>query len=155
MELILWRHADAEDPGLRGDLARELTKEGHHQAKAMAEWLRPRLKGEWRVLASPAARAVQTVTPLGRDYEIRPKLDPSGRAADYLRESGWPGAVNTILVGHQPTLGEVIAHLLDHRTGDVAVRKAAAWWFATRERDGHVVTTLRAMMEPGMLGAKE
>ena len=155
MELILWRHADAEDPGLRGDLARELTKKGRKQAEAMANWLRPRLEGEWRVLASPAARAIQTVTPLNRDYEVLPTLDPSSSAADYLRESGWPGAVNTIIVGHQPTLGEIIAHLLDHRSGDVAVKKGAIWWFATREREGRVMTTLKAMMEPGMLGAKD
>src|SRR4051812_3927613 len=88
MQLILWRHADAEDPGPRGDLARELTRKGREQAQAMADWLRPRLSGEWRVLCSPAARAIQTVTPLGRDYEVRPKLDPGHGARDYFAESG-------------------------------------------------------------------
>ena len=67
MELILWRHAEAEDPGPKGDFARELTKKGRKQAERMAEWLRPRLEGKWRVIASPAARAIQTVTPLGLD----------------------------------------------------------------------------------------
>ena len=47
MELILWRHADAEDPGPKGDFARELTKKGRKQAERMAAWLRPRLEGEW------------------------------------------------------------------------------------------------------------
>ena len=152
MELILWRHADAEDPGPRGDLARELTRKGRRQADAMADWLRPRLKGEWRVIASPAARAVQTVTPLGLDYEVRPPLEPATRVEEYLRESGWPNGRDTILVGHQPTLGEVAARLLGE-VGDVAVRKGAIWWFSTRERDGEVATVLKVVIDPDMLSA--
>lgn len=150
MELILWRHADAEDPGPRGDLARELTKKGRHQAQAMAEWLRPRLDGEWRVITSPAARAIQTVAPLGRDYEVRPRLDPSSSADDYLREAAWPRGVNTIVVGHQPTLGEVAARLLGE-VGDIAVKKGAVWWFATRPREEGLATVLKVVIDPGML----
>ena len=152
MELILWRHADAEDPGPRGDLARNLTRKGKWQAEAMADWLRPRLKGDWRVIASPAARAVQTVTPLGLDYDVRPRLDPSSGAADYLRETGWPRGPDTILVGHQPTLGEVAAQLLGDR-GDIAVRKGAIWWFGSREREGGTSTVLRVVIDPDMLTA--
>lgn len=152
MELILWRHADAEDPGPKGDLARELTNKGRKQAEAMADWLRPRLEGEWTVLSSPAARAVQTVAPLGLDYEARPGLDPYQRAADILREAGWPDAGRVIVVGHQPTLGEVVAHLLGGRAGGVAVRKGAIWWFTTRSREGRHETVLKAMMNPEMLG---
>jgi len=90
MELILWRHAEAEEADSRGDFARELTRKGRKQAKAMAEWLRPRLEGEWTVLSSPAARAVQTVAPLAMPYEVRPRLDPSHGASDMLRECAWP-----------------------------------------------------------------
>jgi phosphohistidine phosphatase len=152
MELILWRHADAEDAGSRGDLARELTKKGRQQAAAMAEWLRPRLEGDWRVICSPAARAIQTVTPLGRDYEARPRLDPSASAEDYLREAAWPRGANTIVVAHQPTLGEVAARLLGE-AGDIAVKKGAIWWFATRERDGAARTVLKLVIDPEMLSA--
>ena len=151
MELILWRHADAEDPGPKGDAARELTKKGRKQAERMAAWLRPRLEGEWLVLSSPAARAVQTVTPLGLDYEIRAGLDTSSSAADMLREAGWPDGERVIVVGHQPTLGEVAAHLMGGGEGDIAVRKGAIYWFATRERDGRTETVLKAMMSPEML----
>ena len=153
MELILWRHADAEDPGPKGDFARELTKKGRKQAERMAAWLRPRLEGEWTVLSSPAARAVQTVTPLGLDYEIRTGLDTSSSAADMLREAGWPDGERVIVVGHQPTLGEVAAYLMGGGAGDIAVRKGAVYWFATRDRDGRTETVLKAMMSPEMLDA--
>jgi phosphohistidine phosphatase len=146
MELILWRHAEAEDPDGRGDFARELTKKGRKQAKAMAHWLRPRLAGEWTVLSSPAARAVQTVTPLDMPYELRPRLDPAHGADDMMLESEWPGGGQVIIVGHQPTLGEVAARLMGLE-GDVAVRKGAIWWFAAR---GHEAT-LRAVLSPDLL----
>lgn len=151
MELILWRHADAEDAGPKGDAARELTKKGHRQAERMAQWLRPRLQGRWLVLCSPAARAVQTVTPLDMDYEVRPGVGTAASAREVLREAGWPDGERVIVVGHQPTLGEVAAHLLGGAQGDVAVRKGAIWWFATRDRDGRRETVLRLAMDPDML----
>ncbi|MEO7741888.1 MAG: histidine phosphatase family protein [Usitatibacter sp.] len=151
MELILWRHADAEDPGPKGDFVRELTKKGRKQAERMADWLRPRLEGEWAVLSSPAARAIQTVTPLGMEYEVRPGLDTSSSVDDMLRECGWPDGDRVIVVGHQPTLGEVAARLIGGGAGDVAVRKGAIWWFATRRREGRHETVLKATMNPDML----
>jgi phosphohistidine phosphatase len=151
MELILWRHAEAEDPGPKGDFARELTKKGRKQADRMAEWLRPRLEGEWRVIASPAARAVQTVTPLGLDYEVVPKIDPGHSAADLLRAVGWPDGENTIAVGHNPTFGEVAAQLMGGAQGEVAFRKGAIWWFATRSRGAGQETVLKAMVTPEMI----
>jgi phosphohistidine phosphatase len=151
MELILWRHADAEDPGPRGDLARELTKKGFKQAEVMAAWLRPRLEGQWRVVASPAARAIQTVTPLALDHEVLPAIDPTRSAMDLLREVRWPQGRNTIVVGHNPTLGEVAAELMGGAECEVAFRKCAIWWFATRERDGRGETVLKVVMDPSML----
>jgi phosphohistidine phosphatase len=153
MELILWRHADAEDPGAGGDMARQLTRRGHKQASAMAAWLRPRLEGEWRVLCSPAARALQTAVPLDMDLVVRPRLAPEGSAADLLREAGWPDGGNVVVVGHQPTLGEVAAELLGGSHGEVAVRKGSIWWFATREREGALETVLKATVDPEMVKA--
>jgi phosphohistidine phosphatase len=150
MELILWRHAEAEDSTPKGDLARELTKKGRRQAEQMAEWLRPRLEGEWRVLASPAARALQTVAPLGLGYEVRPALDPFHSAADLLREVAWPDGDRVIAVGHNPTFGEAAAQLMGGDDSEVNFRKGAVWWFATRERDGHTETLLKVVMTPEM-----
>ena len=151
MELILWRHAEAEDPGPKGDFARELTKKGRKQAERMARWLRPRLEGEWRVIASPAARAIQTVTPLGLDYEVVTGIDPTRFAADLLREVRWPDGGNVIAVGHNPTFGEVAAKLMGGGESEVAFRKGAIWWFATRSRSGHLETPLKAVMTPEMI----
>lgn len=151
MELILWRHAEAEDPGPRGDFARELTRKGHKQADRMADWLRPRLEGEWRVVVSPAARAIQTVAPLGLEYEVVPGIDPTRSAGDLLREVGWPKGDKVIAVGHNPTFGEVAARLVGGSESEVAFRKGAIWWFATRERAGRTETVLKAVMAPDMI----
>ena len=43
-DLLLWRHADAED-GMP-DSGRALTKKGLRQAKQVAQWLKPRLPGD-------------------------------------------------------------------------------------------------------------
>lgn len=151
MDLILWRHAEAEDPGPKGDFARELTRKGRKQAERMAEWLRPRLEGEWRVIASPAARAIQTVTPLGLDYEVVPEIDPSRAAPDLLRAVAWPKGERVVAVGHNPTFGEVAAQLLGSPEGEVAFKKGAVWWFATRSRGEGIETVLKAVMTPDMI----
>ena len=149
MELILWRHAEAED-GSGDDAARALTKRGHKQAKLMAAWLDKRLAKEWTVLASPAVRAQQTAAALGRKVETRERLDTSSGAKDVLREAGWPKGGKVIVVGHQPTLGQVAGMLLGC-DGDVAFRKGAIWWFAERERDGGSETVLKAVLNPDLL----
>ncbi|APV50687.1 histidine phosphatase family protein [Betaproteobacteria bacterium GR16-43] len=150
MELILWRHAEAED-GTGDDMARALTRRGHKQAKLMAAWLRPRLGNDWKILSSPAKRALQTAEALERHLEIRERLDTSCGPADVLRESGWPDAKGSVMVvGHQPTLGQVAAQLLGV-PGDVAFRKGAVWWFSTRQRDGGGETVLKAVLNPDLL----
>ncbi|MGE5617145.1 MAG: phosphohistidine phosphatase SixA [Bacillota bacterium] len=152
MQLILWRHADAEDADGKPDFDRRLTKKGRKQAERMAEWLRPRLSREWRILASPAVRALETVESLAMDFD---KSDDVGLAAtphSVLRAAGWPhGKMSVVVVGHQPTLGQVAAMLLEGSEGDVAMKKGAIWWFATRERDGELQTLLQAVTNPDEL----
>ena len=150
MELILWRHAEAEDGG--DDMARALTKRGHKQAQLMAAWLGRRVDAKWIVLCSPARRALQTVEPLKRPYEARDGLSPMAGAQDVLHEAGWPGAkANIIVVGHQPTLGQVAASLMGGGLGDISMRKGAIWWFAMRRGDGGRETILKAVLNPGLL----
>lgn len=149
MELILWRHAEAEDANPRGDLARDLTKKGRAQAERMAEWLRPRMEGDWRVVVSPAARTLQTVEALARDFDVSAALAPGTFPERLLAEAGWPGAGrNVLVVGHQPTLGEVAALLLRGTRGEVSIKKGAIWWFVARERAGRMETVLKTVLDP-------
>lgn len=149
MNLILWRHAEAEDMNSRGDMARELTKRGRKQAQQMAHWLHAHLEGEWRIVVSPARRTLQTVAPLERPFEVSDALATGSYPEKLLREAGWPRAGGNVLaVGHQPTLGEVAALLLRGEGGDVSIRKGAIWWFVTREREGKMETTLKTVLEP-------
>jgi phosphohistidine phosphatase len=154
MELILWRHAEAEDraQGSNEDSARELTRRGHKQAQRMAAWLAPRLDASWRILVSPARRTLQTIEPLGRDFEESDAVGLSATALTVLQAARWPdGARNVVVAGHQPTLGNVAARLLDGHEADVSIRKGAVWWFVTRDRDGQLETVLRAVIDPETL----
>ena len=150
MELILWRHAEADDAV--PELKRELTDKGRKQAARMADWLNPRLSQDIRILVSPATRAVQTAQALGREYEEATAMGPGASAKDLLGAAGWPDAVSPVLiVGHQPTLGQVAMQLLAGQTGDLTIRKASVWWFQGRERGGQLEVVLRAVATPDWL----
>jgi phosphohistidine phosphatase len=143
MDLILWRHAEAEDAVGGDDLGRVLTKRGRKQAERVGAWLAARLSDEWLVLASPAKRAVQTAKGLDRPFEERTALGPSSGPREALAEAEWPaGKRSVVIVGHQPTLGEVAAQLLGAEDG-LSVRKGAAWWFVAK---GNAVQ-LRAVID--------
>lgn len=154
MQLILWRHAEAEDVAAN-DLARKLTDKGEKQALKMAAWLRSQWGtdiGEWRVLSSPAIRAQQTAAALDMKVETVDSVAPDVPASSVLRAACWPDHVyNVVIVGHQPTLGMVAARLLNGVDGYVPVKKGSVWWFETRERDGHRQTVLKAMATPESL----
>jgi phosphohistidine phosphatase len=149
MELVLWRHADAQAGVV--DMKRELTDKGRRQAARVAKWLRPRLEGDWVVLASPAARAKQTADALDLGYDVCLTLGPLATEDALLREAGWPaGERNVIVVGHQPTLGRVAARLLSGHRGDLAIKKGSVWWFSSKIDDevGEGETLLRAVIAP-------
>jgi phosphohistidine phosphatase len=151
MDLILWRHADAE-VGL-ADLKRELTDKGRKQAARIAKWLKPHLGDDWDVLASPAARAKQTAEALDRKFDVRITLGPLETEDALLREVGWPLAErNVIVVGHQPTIGRVAARLLAGHHGDLTVKKGSIWWFSSRIDEDHGTgeTVLRAVITPDL-----
>jgi len=144
MQLILWRHAEAEDGGGKPDADRELTKKGRKQADRMAAWLRDHVDKKWRVLVSPAKRTLQTVEPLGFAFEEEEAVGLAASVRTVLGAADWPdGEDDVIVVGHQPTLGEVAAKLLG-TTEDVAIKKGAVWWFVSRADD----TALRVVIGP-------
>ena len=148
MQLILWRHAEAEDGGGKPDFERELTKKGRKQADRMAAWLASRIDRQWRVLVSPALRTLQTVEPLHIPYEEEEAVGLAANERTLLRAAGWPDSKSDVLVvGHQPTLGDAAAVLLGGGEGQ-SIRKGAIWWFATRRRGDKLETVLKHVMSP-------
>ena len=150
MDLILWRHAEAEEGG--ADLERALTGKGRKQAGHVAEWLLQRLPAKFTLLASPAKRAQQTAEALGVKIRTVERLAPGARVADILAAAGWPdhkGAV--VVVGHQPDLGNTVAQLLAGAPADWSLKKGALAWIANRERDGDAQVVLRAAISPDLL----
>ena len=157
MDLILWRHAEAED-WLAGDaqagldLDRSLTQRGEKQAARMAAWLDRQLPNGTRILVSPARRCEQTALALGRKYKVRTELAPDATSAQLLELVQWPQARSPILViGHQPTLGQTIAQLLGLQEAECAVKKGALWWLRNRDRDGQNQTVVVTVQSPEVL----
>lgn len=153
MDLILWRHAEAEEGAEdMDDLQRPLTARGEKQAARMAAWLDRQLPEGLRVLSSPARRAEQTALALGRKFKLRAELLPDGSPQELLDLAQWPRARGAVLVvGHQPVLGQTVARLLDIRSGECAVRKGAVWWLRQRQRMEHSETILLAVRSPDFL----
>jgi phosphohistidine phosphatase len=143
VDLILWRHAEAEDGS--PDAARKLTKRGREQARRVAAWLKPRLPKRCEVLVSPAARTQETASTLGMRFATTAAVGTSAVAADIIAASGWPTHAKAVLiVGHQPTLGRVAATLLSGTQADWHFAKGALWWL--RHVDGE--TRLFAAIHP-------
>ena len=146
MDLILWRHAEAENSW--PDEARHLTTKGKDQAARLGRWLRDRLPS-YRLLSSPAARAVETAQGLDTVLDLMPELYGGASVMDVLECAGWPRAERTvILVGHQPLLGEIAAYLMTRRTESWPVKKGAIWWFRCQETGHGIQTELLASVSP-------
>lgn len=120
MRIYLVRHgdADAEVPEGLGDEARALTAKSRQVLAAHFSSLADRMTGLDLVLTSPLVRAVQTaqILALIQKHEgllhahrsLVPEM-PVGTLDSVLREH--PGR-NLVLVGHQPSMGAMAAHLL-------------------------------------------
>jgi phosphohistidine phosphatase len=94
-------------------------------------------------------RAEQTAFALKRKYVKREELCPDRTADDLLELVQWPqGRHAALVVGHQPTLGKVIARLLNLKDEDCSVKKGAVWWLRQRQRDGQQQTVLLTVQSP-------
>ena len=144
MDLILWRHAEAQEPeGDMTDLDRALTRRGDKQAARMAAWLDRQLPEGTRILASPAVRTEQTARALGRKYRLCDELRPGASPEQLLQLVGWPSAKAPVLVvGHQPTLGETISRVMGRAEPECSVKKGAVWWLRSRERESGLQTVV-------------
>jgi phosphohistidine phosphatase len=156
MDLILWRHAEAEELDAHGvDLDRALTSKGERHAQRIAQWLDQRLPAGTRIFASPAKRAQQTAAPLvalGRKIKTVQVLAPQASAAEALAIADWPESKYPVLIiGHQPALGEVAAWLVSGAPMPWAIKKGAVWWIRQRTRNETLQNTLIAVQSPDFL----
>jgi phosphohistidine phosphatase len=154
IELILWRHAQAEDGA--PDVERALTPRGRRDAARVADWLSAHIPaGGATVLCSPTRRTRETAAALrahrgaiGR-FEVTDAIGPQAAAADVLRRADWsdrPGGL-VILVGHQPWIGEAAALAVAGAASPWPVRKGGLWWLARGEGGVRV----RAVISPELL----
>lgn len=122
MDVILVRHADAEELNIRNgfqDEARELTLLGQRQATSLAKFFTKLNIVPGHVITSPFSRAIQTAEPLVGLMETKDFVEceylMSGvykprRLAEFL------GAFERspiVLVGHMPEIGQYAAWMLD------------------------------------------
>jgi phosphohistidine phosphatase len=150
MDLILWRHADAERGGR--DEERRLTTKGRKQAKRVAAWLRERLPQDATVLTSPVRRAVETAEALTDRFRTLSLLDAGSSARQFLAAAGWPRSAGVVVaVGHQPTLGRAAALILTGAEADWRFKKGAIWWFEQGEDEEGASVALRAVVSPASL----
>lgn len=150
MELILWRHADAEYGYL--DMDRPLSDKGCKQARKMAGFLLPKLPKDVRILVSPALRTQQTALALGLPFQTEPLLAPDASVEDILQAVDWPnGDGCTVVVGHQPTLGMLAARLLASSDVGVSIKKGAVWWMTARRHEAGTAASLRWAMSAQLL----
>jgi phosphohistidine phosphatase len=147
MELIVWRHAEAEDGS--PDAARKLTAKGEKQAQKLARWLKERVEKPVRILVSPTVRTQQTAAAFSTKFETSTEVGIHASAERILHAAGWPQAEGTVMIiGHQPTLGQLASILLSGQEMDWEVKKGAVWWFSTLVEGDEPQTVLRAMITP-------
>lgn len=154
MELILWRHAEAEPAGAgEPDASRQLTAKGRKQAMKMAGWLDHCLPAGCKVWCSPANRTVQTAEALGRKFKIHADLGIAGSPERILELVNWPHAREpALVVGHQPLLGQVASLLLTGAPSAWTLRKSGIWWLAQRQREEGSGVYVKAVMTPELCG---
>lgn len=147
-QIILWRHAHAE-VGL-ADSARQLSSRGRKQAARVAHWLKARLPDDYRLIASPAVRAQQTAMALNEKFLTSKVLEVNASAAKILAAIEWPACGGTtLIVGHQPYLGQIAALLVAENEASWNVRKGAAWWLW---RPAHAEgVSIRAIVDPDLV----
>lgn len=162
MDLILWRHAEAEElaDGV-DDPARGLTSKGERHARRVADWLNQVLPHSTKVLSSPALRARQTAEALERKFKVSDALAPESSVEALLAAVRWPDAREPVLVvGHQPTLGLAAAYLMTgaRLLGAEAellvpwsIRKGGVWWLRHRPREDRGEVVLVAVRSPELV----
>jgi phosphohistidine phosphatase len=150
MDLILWRHAEADDA--EPDADRTLTPKGRKQARRVAHWLLQRLPAKFTVLSSPTRRAQETAQALGMPVKTTNQLAPGTPVSHVLRAAHWPDQKGlVVVVGHQPDLGSVAAHLVCSHPSGWTIKKGGLWWLTDRVKHDEAQVVVRAVVSPDLL----
>lgn len=112
------RHGPAEDEAPTGrDFDRKLTASGRARTELVARELGVRGEQPRRMVSSPLRRTIETaevvVATLGLELEIevRDELAPGGNSSGLVRELARAGAKRVMLIGHEPDVSLLTAHL--------------------------------------------
>lgn len=156
--LILWRHAEAEDVSATGeDAGRALTKRGRKDAAKMALWLNEHLPEDTEIFCSPARRCLETAAalnqkaPLGkqRNITVAEFLGVDSSVSVIAKKVMNDDASKTLLlVGHQPNLGYLIAKVLGMPESACVVKKGSVWWIRQRIVQGVPQVYVFALQQP-------
>lgn len=156
--LILWRHAEAEDVSATGeDAGRALTKRGQKDAAKMAKWLNEHLPEDTEIFCSPAQRCLETAAalnqkaPLGkqRNVTVAEFLSVDSSVSVIAKKVMNDDASKTLLlVGHQPNLGYLIAKVLGMPESACVVKKGSVWWIRQRIVQGVPQVYVFALQQP-------
>lgn len=134
MKLLLVRHAAAVPAGTPGmpDDERPLTSKGKAKFRGAARGLARITRRPDVLLTSPLPRARQTAEIAARAFKrVKPTIDPAlarGSVPGILSAVGaHPADAMVAIVGHEPTLSALLAHLLGAAHGDrFAFKKGGA-----------------------------
>jgi phosphohistidine phosphatase len=135
MNIYFLRHAEAlpEDAvNIQSDAERPLAEEGKQQVARVAGLISRRGLTFDLVLTSPLTRTRETaeglLTQLGRspaEAIDMNHLEPGGSTKKLMKHLRSLEALNVLLVGHNPDLGEHIAYLIGSRKARVKLAKGA------------------------------
>jgi phosphohistidine phosphatase len=119
MQILFVRHATANPAGRGGDAARKLTDKGIQEARMLAGALEAMGVSADKVLTSPLVRAAQTAAILGQRMGAAvgetDLLGPGGdrdELRSVLKQLAAEGVQTVALVGHTPTLEQMIGELI-------------------------------------------
>ncbi len=134
MQVVFIRHASAEPAGAGGDQARRLTGGGRKESKATGGAIRALGLKLQQVLTSPLVRASETAQIVAEAHggvEVAPAdfLAPPGDGEalrKHLAKLNRRGVETVALVGHAPSLDELIAAALGVESIASSLNKAGA-----------------------------
>ena len=89
---------------------------------------------------------------LRSDFVTHNEIGPGAGVESILTAANWPNAQGAVvIVGHQPTLGEVASYLVPVIPPGLRVKKGSVWWIRYQEKDNIIEPVLHSVIYPDML----